>query len=353
MLFRSDAVVPNPIFSLVPSATVDEGNNWINISWGPLSQTNPDDKTGTTGDWGSGLPLANYVLQASSPAIDYVPTIDLPGGVTLPTTDFFGHTRPDSSGCNADIGAIELEKTGTGTCFGANVSPTTHVFTPSIGTGTTSAAFTLTLHNTGNVTLTGIVVAFTGPFSRSAGLANNCGTTLAATVSCTIEVVFQPTVGGLVTGTASITGSFPVAGSPVALSGTGVAPTNSATLTPATHTYPATTRDCPGTTQAQINACNADPTQTFVLRNTGTTTLTGITVPVLGGTNSTEYGILPVVTTCGGTTTTLTPNATCNIVVQFQPKTAQSASPPAKTATVSVTAGAAGVKTSTLTGTAN
>ncbi len=33
----SDATVPNPIFNLTPAATVDEGNNWINLSWGPLS----------------------------------------------------------------------------------------------------------------------------------------------------------------------------------------------------------------------------------------------------------------------------------------------------------------------------
>ena len=341
----ADAVVPNPVFSLVPSATVDEGNNWINISWGPLSTTNPA-LVGTDGDFGGRAPLANYVLLAGSPAIDYVPTVDLPGGVTLPSTDFFGHARPDATGCNADIGAIELENSGT--CPAANVSPTSHVFTPSIAVGTTSAAFTLTLHNTGNVTLTGIAVAFTGPFSRSTGLANNCGTTLAATVTCTIEVVFQPTVGGLVNGTASITGSFPVAGSPVALSGTGVAPTNSATLTPPSHTYPATTRNCP----TPAAACAADPTQTFVLRNTGTTTLTGITAPVLGGANPTEYGILPLVTTCGTATTTLAPNATCNIVVQFKPLIAP-ATTGVKTATVSVTAGAAGVKTSTLTGTAN
>jgi hypothetical protein len=37
----SDATVPNPVFNLTPAATVDEGNNWINISWGPLSLTNP------------------------------------------------------------------------------------------------------------------------------------------------------------------------------------------------------------------------------------------------------------------------------------------------------------------------
>jgi len=32
-----DATVPNPIFNLTPAATVDEGNNWINIAWGPLA----------------------------------------------------------------------------------------------------------------------------------------------------------------------------------------------------------------------------------------------------------------------------------------------------------------------------
>src|SRR6202043_2138073 len=48
----SDATVPNPIFSLTPTATVDEGNNWINISWGPLALTNA--VTGAT--------LGNYAL---------------------------------------------------------------------------------------------------------------------------------------------------------------------------------------------------------------------------------------------------------------------------------------------------
>src|SRR5215831_6276199 len=37
----ADAVTPNPLFSFTPSATVDEGNNWINVSWGPLTLTNP------------------------------------------------------------------------------------------------------------------------------------------------------------------------------------------------------------------------------------------------------------------------------------------------------------------------
>jgi hypothetical protein len=48
----SDATVPNPIFNLTPAATVDEGNNWVNLSWGPLSESNP--VTGST--------LGNYAL---------------------------------------------------------------------------------------------------------------------------------------------------------------------------------------------------------------------------------------------------------------------------------------------------
>ena len=40
----SDATVPNPIFNLTPAATVDEGNNWINISWGPLAHDQPGDR---------------------------------------------------------------------------------------------------------------------------------------------------------------------------------------------------------------------------------------------------------------------------------------------------------------------
>ena len=54
--------MPNPIFNLTPAATVDEGNNWINISWGPLAMTNPV----TNGT------LGNYALAAGSPARNYV-----------------------------------------------------------------------------------------------------------------------------------------------------------------------------------------------------------------------------------------------------------------------------------------
>jgi hypothetical protein len=93
----SDATIPNPVFSLSPAATVDEGNNWINIGWGPLALTNP--VTGTV--------LGNYALAVNSPAIDFIPTSASTYSVT-PSTDFFGNPRPDPAVPNRfDVGEVE------------------------------------------------------------------------------------------------------------------------------------------------------------------------------------------------------------------------------------------------------
>ena len=44
-----DASAPNPVFSLTPNATVDEGNNWINVSWGPLALSDDSVTGGANG----------------------------------------------------------------------------------------------------------------------------------------------------------------------------------------------------------------------------------------------------------------------------------------------------------------
>ena len=99
----SDASVPNPIFNLTPVATVDEGNNWVNLRWGPLTTNNPTIK-GADGNYGGGLPLGDYALVSTSPAIDYVPV-----GQPHPSTDFFGNPRPDpTNGSAFDVGAVEF-----------------------------------------------------------------------------------------------------------------------------------------------------------------------------------------------------------------------------------------------------
>jgi hypothetical protein len=214
--------------------------------------------------------------------------------------------------------------------------------------GTTSASQTLTLHNTGNATLTGIGLVFSSPRYARAASGGTCGTTLAAgaTSTCTINVVFSPTATGLVNATLTINGSATITGSPVTLSGTGVAAVVSGTLTPPTWT-----------TSATRGVGLLGPIQAFTLTNTGNVTLTGITQGVLGGTNSSEFVISHLLSTCGpagggqiASNTTLAPGGTCVVRVQFEPLSTQTTG--TKTATISVT-DAAGTQTSTMTGTAN
>jgi len=162
----ADAVTPNPVFSLTPSATVDEGNNWINVSWGPLSLTNPSLTGGQYGNYGGGLPLGNYALLPSSDLID---TIPCPGGapclptgeiVAAPTTDYFGNPRPDATGA-FDPGAIESVVDQT-----AAAAPTLTLISPNSGLRGTAVHVTLegtnligaTINPIENVTISGVTV---------------------------------------------------------------------------------------------------------------------------------------------------------------------------------------------------
>jgi hypothetical protein len=296
----SDATVPNPIFNLTPAATVDEGNNWINMTWGPLSMVNPV----------GGAPLGNYALNAGSPAIDHVGPLavaaedlvmlaNLAPGV--PSTDFFGNPRPDVAGTAIDIGAIEYKVPAIAV---ANVAPTALAFN-NVVDGTTSAAQTLTLSNTGGAGLTGITVAVTAPFARAGG---TCGTTLAAGATCTITVTFTPAATGSVTGTATIGGNVTVTGSPVSLSGTGVAATHLATVTPSPLAFG---NWATGTTSNAL---------TLTVTNTGNSALAGGTFTFGGGTPQ-PYS-RPAGATGGTCGAALAVGASCTINVVFAPTTA-------------------------------
>lgn len=98
----------------IADATVGEGNNWINISWGPLSLSNPAVTGGLYGNYGGGLPLGNHSLTTGSCAVAHIPCPGnarpcMPPGEVVPTplTDFFGNPRPDGNGA-FDVGAVEL-----------------------------------------------------------------------------------------------------------------------------------------------------------------------------------------------------------------------------------------------------
>jgi hypothetical protein len=220
----NDAVTPNPVFSLTPAATVDEGNNWINVSWGPLALSNPALNAGAgftgTGNYASGPPLANYNLTA---AIDSIPVAQ-----AHPFFDFYGNARPepgiDPTG-RFDPGAIEFGSSA-GTVAATLLPPSWAA--PATARGCipffTCPSQVFILQNTGSVELTGILQATVGGANASDfpifGLFSTCGPSgppngqlvaqanLAPGASCMIEVFFEPSgadTAGAKSATLSIT----------------------------------------------------------------------------------------------------------------------------------------------------
>jgi hypothetical protein len=225
----ADATVPNPIFNLTPSATVDEGNNWINISWGPLAQTNSV----------TNALLGNYALAGGSPAIDYIPTTEnLPAGIVVPNRDFAGNVRPTGTGI--DVGAVEFQGANSPVPF---ASPDVLNFGSVTNGGTatvTSTPLTVTVSNPSGAAPLAIAPVFTGAFALATNPGTCTSSSLAAGATCTINVVFnapaattaQPLPVTL-NGTMTIAG---VIGSPVSLTGTSVPPATLSGIAPSTGT---------------------------------------------------------------------------------------------------------------------
>ena len=88
---------------------------------------------------------------------------------------------------------------------------------------TTSAARTVSLQNTGNATLTlpASAITLTGADAADYAATTDCGTSLAAGASCSINVKFTPGAGGTRTATLNVASNAP--GSPATAASTGAA----------------------------------------------------------------------------------------------------------------------------------
>ena len=171
-----------------------------------------------------------------------------------------------------------------------------------------SASQPVTVQNTSTITpITFNSITLPLPFTET----DNCQPSLAASSSCTINVIYTPTTLTASNGTMTLWDSDVSTVQTVSLSGTGIAGTPGATLTSAVNFGNVQT----GTTTTAMPV---------TLKNSGTAPLTGITV-TLGGTNPSNF------TMTNGCTSTLAIGANCTINVTFSPNASNSFS-----ATISV-----------------
>jgi hypothetical protein len=180
-----------------------------------------------TNSGGSPVTL-NGVTLGGTNANQFAQTSTCPASLATATSCTITVTfRPNTTGLtktatltvNAAAPATSQTVSLTGTVLAPSytVTPTSLTFAAQT-VGTTSAAQTITVTNTGAVAL-GIsrITSSTTQFVPT----STCGTSLAAGATCTIDVAFAPSRRGTRTGTLSIRVAAPATSSTVTLTGTG------------------------------------------------------------------------------------------------------------------------------------
>ena len=287
----------NTTSSAMAATLSNTGNATLNISSVVIGGTNPADFTITTGANACGAALA--ASASCSIYVTFKPAAAQAYAATLTVTDNASPTTQQSS------------LSGTGVPAAAPVASLTMSLAFSNTTvNTTSSAMAATLSNTGNATLniSSVAIGGTNPaeFAITTG-ANACGTTLAASASCSIYVTFKPAAAQAYAATLTVTDNASPTTQSSSLTGTGVTAAAPVASLTGSLAFPGTTV---GTTSSALAA---------TLSNTGNATLT-ISSIAIGGTNPADFAVTTGTNACG---TTLAASATCNIYVTFKPAAAQ------------------------------
>jgi hypothetical protein len=119
---------------------------------------------------------------------------------------------------NASPATQTVSLIGTGAVPVVSLSPASLTF-PAQKVGTSSSAQKVTLTNEGGATLRVASITVLGDFSQT----NTCGSSVAASASCTLSVTFKPAATGIRAGAVIITDNAGAGIQTVSLTGTGVA----------------------------------------------------------------------------------------------------------------------------------
>jgi hypothetical protein len=223
--------------------------------------------------------------------------------VTFNPTAVGTRTAQISISESADSVPLGISLTGTGIQPQVSFSPTTVPVFPATTVGTTSAAQTVTLTNSGTSQLAISAISTTGNFSQTSTCVSSGGSgTLQPGAQCAIQVKFSPTAAGSLTGTLVIAHNAPGSPLTIGLSGTAL----------------------PGTPAVGVSATSlafgsvytgSSSTLSVTLTSTGTAAvaITGVSV------SGTGFSLAS-----NACSSSLPPSAQCLIQVAFSPATVAS-----------------------------
>jgi len=293
---------------------------------------------GTSGFTGDGGPATNAELAiVDGVAVDRTGNIYITDGnnrvrkvdtqgiiATFAGTGTVGYSGDGGPAADAEFshpGGLAIDKNGNvfvGDVFNYRVreivvspapavvlSPTSLTFGDQLAT-TASTAQTLTLSNGGtaalSVTSVGIIGTNAGDFSQT----NNCGTSVAVSASCSINVTFTPSASGSRSGTLSIADN--ASGSPQTFSLVGTGTDFSITIASGGSTAATVTAGQSATYNLQLNAlsgftgsvtvsCTGAPTQATCTSSASAINVTGASSPLTITVSTTARSFAPPTTT--------------------------------------------------------
>ena len=188
---------------------------------------------------------------------------------------------------------VTLHGSGAGTAK-ASLSAASLTFSAQTS-ATNNASQSVTLTNTGDETLTNLIVNSSGDFAQT----NNCANSLAASASCTINVTFKPTGNGNRTGALTFTDN--ASDSPQTVSLSGAAPAAGGVSVSAANL-----------TFANQQVGTRSSSSQVTVQNSGNQPV-HLTTIVIGGANNGDFSLMH---NCGNA---LAPSAACQVTVTFNP----------------------------------
>lgn len=220
--------------------------------------------------------------------------------------------RPTASGArsatwtiNDGSGTLSVSLSGTGeaaTATSATVSPSSITWA-SVAVGNAGGLKTTTLTNSSSGAIDISSIGFTGTEAGDFAIyQQTCGSTLAASASCTVTILFKPTASGTRTATLDFTDSAGNSPQQVAVSGLGTGgPSGSVTLAPTSLSF------------GSVATGSSSSAQTITITN-GTSASVTLSNAVISGTDASDFAVSA--TNCGST---LAASASCTASIVFKP----------------------------------